>query len=332
MENLYKRRFPKRNYHQRVTDVLRMSEQQFGQFQGVAKQFLGESVLVPNLKRPRTKLLPSSLQTIRDLDHPGTLATLIHMEKAAHDDPTKDYHSGGGLLETATSLFSSLWNTVGLGPEFNSWFNFYDYDSPENRISNEDKEYAEIVQQSYKEKDERLTEIGDWVRDPSIGNDKFTVWVDQEDDKVHVALRGTKPTSTADFGSDMHILMNNKSGNEQEIYEYLDQVQEKYPDHMLDASAHSLGANQLIEVFEKHNDLDYDRVNLFAPGTNPMYALDDSKEAVKDDRFYFYLNSGDMVSNTFISLLPSEREHVYWAKPTHNPIANHGIGQWVDSI
>mgnify|MGYP003719733625 FL=1 len=123
MENLYKRRFPKRNYHQRVTDVLRMSEQQFGQFQGAAQQFLGESVLVPNLKRPRNKLLPSSLRIIRDIDHPGTLATLIHMERVAHDDQSKDYHSGGGLLETATSLFSSLWNTVGLGPEFNSWFN-----------------------------------------------------------------------------------------------------------------------------------------------------------------------------------------------------------------
>ena len=218
-----------------------------------------------------------------------------------------------------------------MGPEFNSWFNFYDYDSPENKISNEDKEYAEIVQQSYKEKDERLTEIGDWVRDTSIGNDKFTVWVDQEDDKVHVALAGTKAT-TADFDSDMHILMNNKSGNEQEIYEYLEQVQDKYHDYQLDASGHSLGANQLIEVFEKHKDLDYDRVNLFAPGTNPMYALDDSKEAVKDDRFYFYLNSGDLISNTFVSLLPSEREHVFWSKPTHNPLMNHGIGQWVDTI
>ena len=164
MENLYKRRFPKRTFHQHVTDVLRMSEKQFSQFKGTAEQLLGGRVLVHNLKRPRNKLLPSSLHTIRGLDHPGTLATLIHIEKTAHDDPTKDYHAGGGLLETTTSLLSSLWNTAGLGPEFNSWFNFYDYDSPENKISNTDKEYAEIVQQSYKAKDERTNEIGDWVR------------------------------------------------------------------------------------------------------------------------------------------------------------------------
>ena len=126
MENLYKRRFPKRNFHQRVTDVLRLSENQFGQLQGASKQFLGESVLVPNLKRPRNKLLPSSLRTIRDLDHPGTLATLMHMEQLAHNDPEKDYHAGGGLTETTTSLLSSLWNTIGLGPEFNEWFGFYD--------------------------------------------------------------------------------------------------------------------------------------------------------------------------------------------------------------
>ena len=301
-----------------------------GNFKALRNSYL-ESVLHPTLKRPRNKLLPSSLRTIKNLDHPGTLAALIHLEDIAHNDPKKDYHSGGGLKETTTSLLSSIWNTVGLGPEFNEWFNFYDYDSPENTISKEDQEYAQIVQQSYKEKDNRTTEIGDWVRDSSIGDDKFTVWVDRDDDRVHVALRGTK-ANTADIGSDMHILMNNKSGNEQEIYEYLERVQEKYPEYVLDASAHSLGANQLLEVFENHKDLDYDRINLFAPGTNPMWGLDDSKEAVKDDRFYFYLNSGDAVSNTFVSLIPSEREHVYWAKPSHNPLTNHGISQWADSI
>ena len=331
MQNLYKRRFPKRTFHQRVIDVLRMSQSQFAQFQGVAKQFLGESVLHPNIKQPKNKLLPSSLRTIRDMDHPGTLAALMHLENIAHKDTTKEFHEGGGLVEAGTSILHSLWNTVGLGPEFNDWFNFYDYDSPENKISSEDREFAEFVQQSYKEQDERITDIGDWVRDSSIGNDKFSVWVDREDDRVHVALRGTK-ANMGDLASDLHILMNNKSGNEQEIYEYLEQVQEKYPDAKLDASGHSLGANQLIEVFEKHQDLHYDRVNLFSPGTNPMWALDDSKLAVQDERFYFYLNSGDVLSNTFVSLLPSERENVYWAKPTHNPLNNHGISQWVDTI
>ncbi len=137
MENLYKRRFPRRNVHQRTTDILRMSQQQFGQFQGAAKQFLGESVLHPNLKRPRNKLLPSSLRTIKNVDHPGTLAALLHLEQIAHNDPKKDFHQGGGLLETSQSLLSSIWNTAGLGPEFNSWFNFYDYESPEHKISRE---------------------------------------------------------------------------------------------------------------------------------------------------------------------------------------------------
>ena len=331
MQNLYKKRFPRRNVHQRTTDLLRMSKLQFAQFQGAAKQFLGESVLHPNLKRPRNKLLPSSLHTIKNLDHPGTLVALIHMQKIAHNDPNKDFHEGGGLLETSTSLLSSIWHTAGLGPEFNDWFNFFDYDSPENKISKEDQEYAEIIQQSYKDKGERIDEIGDWVRDASIGNDKFTVWLDQSDDHVHVALRGTK-LNKSDLVSDLHILYNNESGHEQEIYEYLLQVQEKYPDHTLDASGHSLGANQLVNVFEENKDLHYDRVNLFSPGTNPMWALDDSKEAVKDERFYFYLNSGDVISNTFISLLPSERPNVHWAKPTHNPLTNHGVSQWVDTI
>jgi len=307
-----------------------MNPTQFSQFQSVAGQFLGGAEFHPAIKHPQTKIKPRSLETLRDVKKPSTLAALMHMEQSAHEDKTKNFHVGGGLAEGATSIFSSLWNTIGLGPEFNDWFNFFDYDSPENKISTDDQEFAKIIQESYKDVDERSDEMGDWAIDTSLSDKRFSVWVDQNDNAVHVALRGTK--DLADVGSDLHILMSNTSGNEAGVYAFLKDVQDKYSDYKLDASGHSLGANELIEVFEKYDDLHYDRVNLFSPGTNPLWNLDRSKEAVSDEKFYFYLNSGDLLSNTFVSLLPSERENVYWSKPTHNPLSNHGIAQWVDTV
>jgi hypothetical protein len=321
---------PKRSHHEQVIDVLRMNETQFHQFRQVANQFLGTGVLHKQIRAPKQKILPTSLKLIKNAKHPGTIGSRMHMEKIAHDDHSKDFHKGGGLAEAANSIFHGLWNTVGLGPEFNEWFQFFDYDSPENRISEADKKYAEIIQQSYKDQSDRVNDVSDWKRDATLGDDRFSIWVDQADQEIHVALRGTK--TGGDVMSDLHILLNNQSGNEEEIYDVLKDVQDKYPNYQLDASAHSLGANELIEVFDQHPDLNFSRVNLFAPGENPGWGLDGAKQAVDDNRFHFYLNSGDIISNTFVSLIPSGRDNVHWAKPTHNPLTNHSIGQWVGTV
>ena len=337
MQNLYRRRFPKRTRHQRMIDVLRMSPNQFTQFRGAAKHMLGDKVLHEDIQFPSNKVKPSSLRTIANTQHPRVLASMMQMEHAAHNDATKDWHEGGGLGETATSLFSGLWSLIGLGPEFQDWFNFFDYESPENHISESDEDYARIIQQSYRGEDDRdatLDDNPDWVLDRSLDNEKFSVWVDEPASEVHVALRGTK-AELSDLGADMNIIWNNQSGSVEEIQDFLEQVENKYDGYTLDASGHSLGGNQLIEAFTTADSdklQGYSRVNVFSPGTNPMWSLDDSKEAVEDDRFYFYLNSGDLLSNTFVSLIPSERDNVYWSRPTHNPLTNHGVAQWTSDI
>ena len=77
------------------------------QFQDVAKQFQGGSL------KPNRKLLPSAVHTVANIDSPSTLAALMHQEKIAHDDPNHEYHYGGGVFETAGSIFSALWGMTG---------------------------------------------------------------------------------------------------------------------------------------------------------------------------------------------------------------------------
>ena len=57
---LYKAQMPKRSFEDSVIDVLRLSEEQWGHFRGVAGHWLGEPFHVDIPKKPPVKLLRSS--------------------------------------------------------------------------------------------------------------------------------------------------------------------------------------------------------------------------------------------------------------------------------
>jgi hypothetical protein len=335
--NLYKKRFPKKSFDDTVLDVLRLDKTQWAHFQGVARHWLGEEVFhdqVPS--KPPHKLLPSSLREIRDVDSSNTLAALLHVENAAHNDPSKEYHRGGGIRETSSSILNALYNLVGLGPEFDNFFEKVGWKAPKNRETPLDRYYAKAVQESYKSIDKRDGSIGGgvnmWVRLPRFDNKKFSVWLDRPEKKVHVALKGTN--TAADVWSDLSLLGSNRSGHEKEIRDYLKDITRAYGDnYTYDVSGHSLGAAELVNVFQEDDfQLNkYDRINLFNPGTTPTHNLTNAKEAAHDPRFHIFLNSGDILSNTYVSLIGSD-SNVAWADATHNPVYNHGLAQWVGDV
>jgi hypothetical protein len=330
--NLYKTPFPEKNFEDTVMNVLRLTPKQYEQFQGVARHYLGEQTFHEALPRyPKHQLLRSSLETVRDTAHPSTLASLLHVEDFAHHSREHDFNRGGGLLETANSLFSGLWNMIGLGPELDSFYDWMGWNPPKIKVTELDHQFAEIVQQSYNNK--RAPEIGDWERVVDLDTGKFTTWQDESNQNVHVALKGT--TGFSDVLNDLAILVTNRTVNEGEIRKYLTDVAERFPDSKLTASAHSLGSNQLLNVFANPDDtLDrYSRVNLFAPGVTPTHNLINARYVAQHpERFYLYLNTGDMVSNTFVSLIPSNRENTYFSKPHHSPSYNHSLGQWIETV
>jgi hypothetical protein len=334
MSNLYKKRFPKRSFQDTVFDVLRLNDEQWNQLKGIANHYLGDETFHPSIPRyPPTKLLPSSLRQIRDIDHPTTLASLLHVEDKAHHDPTKEFNRGGGLLETTSSLFSTLWNLVGFGPEFKSMFDYFGWTTPSKKETPLDRQYAQIVQESYKSIDKRADNVDDWLRLPRFDNDRFSAWVQRDEKIVHVALKGTSTIS--DVFSDLSIIGSNHSGHEKEVRDYLRDVVRAYGhNYTYDVSAHSLGGAELVNVFnEDDSQLNkYDRINVFNPGSTPTHNLSAAKDAIKDERFHFFLNSGDLLSNTYGSLIPSGFENVVWGSASHNPMYNHSLGQWIETV
>jgi len=335
--NLYKRKFPQKGLEGTVLDVLRLSPQEWSNFRGVARHWLGDTDFHDQVpQHPPQKLLPSSLKEIRDVGNQNILAALMHVEHAAHTDRNNEFHEGGGLKETATSIFSTLYNLVGLGPEFESMFESLGWVPPKNRETPLDRYYAKIVQESYLPIEKRDGSIGGgtnaWVRLPRFDNQKFSVWLDREEKAVHVALKGT--STAADIWSDISLFANNRSGHEKEIRDYLRDVIRAYgANYTYDVSAHSLGAAELVNVFaeDEHQLNKYETIRIFNPGTMPTHNLDAAKNAVQDPRFKIFLNSGDILSNTYVSLV-NPNSNVAWSNASHNPAYNHGIGQWVGDV
>ena len=134
--------------------------------------------------------------------------------------------------------------------------------------------------------------------------------------------------------SDLRIAAGNRSGHEKEIAEELTHIIGQFDTSVtFDVSGHSLGGLEVMNIFMDPNRSEQlnrvDRINLFNPGLTPTHNLDTAKQAVRDDRFNFYLNSGDLISNAFISILDDDTP-VHMGKTGANPLGNHSLSQWTD--
>jgi hypothetical protein len=327
--NLYKKRFPRKSLADTAVDVLRLTPQEFHNVKQTTRHWLGEIDFHDHLPRhPKKKLLPSSLRAVRDVDSQQTLAGLMHLEHSAHEDRSSDFHMGGGIGETVTSVLSSLWNLVGWGPEFNSLFQSLGWTKPATTLTDLDRQYALLVDETYKSIDKRADTVGSWIRLPRYDSGKISAYLDRETKIVHVGVKGT--SSAADVISDLHILGSNTSGHEAEIREELRHIVNSYGRNFeYDISGHSLGATEVMNILLEDDFAlnKFERVNLYNPGLTPTHALDNAKEFLKQDRVHIFLNSGDILSNTMVSLV-GENTNVSWANPSHSITGNHGLLQW----
>ena len=175
------------------------------------------------------------------------------------------------------------------------------------------------------------------TRLPQYGTEKFTVFQDDRNKRIHIGVRGTK-MNMQDLGSDINIIKGNRSGHEEELAKELRDILLHFHNPgsnepwKFDVSGHSLGGTEIMNIFEGTDDPVLklvDRINLFNPGMTPTHSLSVPKAAASDPRFHFYLNDADLLSNTMVSLI-HENTPVKWGKTGHNPLSNHGLGQWED--
>ena len=331
MENLYKKGFPKRSEQEIYFDILRMSQIQFEQFQKTAHHLnpYNDYFFTENIKTPKTKLLPSSLDSISTLDCQSTLTPLIAMESAAHQNNKTDFHRAGGLYDCVCALFRALWSIIGLDDKFNHWFSFFDYIPSKQKIKPHEKIIASLIDETYSEPDRRAGEVGPWRRDPDFDANHFAVWIDEDSRKVQVTVSGPKLT-TNDIWSDCELLLSREVVNATTLEAYLDDVTSLYKGWLLEISGHGLGCTTIAELFYNKIKPEFGAIYFFNPPLSPLHNSSQATFVVGDKRFHLFLNPGDPISNLYASLIPDSRCDVTWASPGDSPLKNHSIGQWLD--
>lgn len=283
----------------------------------------------------RTKILPSSLQTIQDTKTPRQFNAKLAREEALHDDHTQEFHKGGGLGTAINSVFSSMWDlftSTSGGAAVGQLFTNPEYGE---EVTDLDRMNADVVQQAYNQDfSSRAHTMHGWVRVPKFDSPYVAVYFNPATNDVYCGVRGS--ISAEDWlVHDMGIVINQHPGEDlvNDVRQELVEIVKEFPDATLTLNSHSLGGALTTDVFLGANAEDktflddYDQLNYFNAGSSPMANLKPIQEMLTDGRVKLFINKSDLVSQTY-----NQERHddtrVSFAEASWNPLVSHGMSQW----
>ena len=129
-----------------------------------------------------------------------------------------------------------------------------------------------FTKESYRKPEARTPEIDGYTYDTELSTDQEAVYHNAEEKKVHVSHRGS--TTGRDWvESDMQILTGTEDigGRFAEAENKIIEVRNKYPDHVIEGSGHSLGGSVVHSNTAKFGESPwYGQHTTFNPGTSPF--------------------------------------------------------------
>ena len=129
-----------------------------------------------------------------------------------------------------------------------------------------------FTKESYRKPSERTPEIEGYKYDPELSTEQEAVYHNPQEKKVHVSHRGS--TTARDWAeSDMQILTGTEDigGRFAEAENKIIEVRNKYPDHVIEGSGHSLGGSVVHSNTAKFGESPwYGQHTTFNPGTSPF--------------------------------------------------------------
>ncbi len=129
-----------------------------------------------------------------------------------------------------------------------------------------------FTKESYRKPSERTPEIEGYKYDPELSTEQEAVYHNAQEKKVHVSHRGS--TTGRDWAeSDMQILTGTEDigGRFAEAENKLIEVRNKYPEHVIEGSGHSLGGSVVHSNTAKFGESPwYGQHTTFNPGTSPF--------------------------------------------------------------
>ncbi len=129
-----------------------------------------------------------------------------------------------------------------------------------------------FTKESYRKPSERTPEIEGYKYDPELSTEQEAVYHNAQEKKVHVSHRGS--TTGRDWvESDMQILTGTEDigGRFAEAENKIIEVRNKYPEHVIEGSGHSLGGSVVHSNTAKFGESPwYGQHTTFNPGTSPF--------------------------------------------------------------
>lgn len=129
-----------------------------------------------------------------------------------------------------------------------------------------------FTKESYRKPSERTPEIEGYKYDPELSTEQEAVYHNPQEKKVHVSHRGS--TTARDWAeSDMQILTGTEDigGRFAEAENKIIEVRNKYPEHVIEGSGHSLGGSVVHSNTAKFGESPwYGQHTTFNPGTSPF--------------------------------------------------------------
>ena len=262
------------------------------------------------------KIKQSSYQTLLDTKYPIELVPKILAEQAAHEARGNDEHKGGGLHEALGVVTDAIANSdkdFDLGP-----------DEGHRELTAEEHDYANIVDLAYKDKNQTYK---DWVRLKDYNSRYGSFWKNSDDNRVVLAVRGTK--NLRDLWQNTKIALGSDSVMDKGLYESIEKFTMDFPNQKYDATAHSLGAEVLLNGVEKYN-FDPEEILIFNPGSSPFQSKEHIKKHIENKHVKMFLNKGDPLSNTYAQLLDHEDlKRVVFSHTSRGKV--HSLTQWLGS-
>jgi hypothetical protein len=263
----------------------------------------------------------------------------MHALHAEHKARKRGEHVGGGLGSALGHIGKWIWGHV-LDPivepfikPFKKIWNIASHVTyplfHSTSISEHSSLVASAIKQSYiLDETKRADFVGDLVRDQELSSKFIDVWVDEHREPPYalITVRGSKKPE--DFLiDDLAILGTGRSRNL--IQGELSRAVNKYADAgTVEVASHSLGTTLVAEAIQGDPSLNdkIDRIDFYNPATTPLtHAV--VSDFVNDPKSHWYMCMTDMVG--WGEFAESTPKNLIMLGPKLNPIAAHGLEQWV---
>lgn len=288
--------------------LARVPEGQWKAFQDTAQNYLSGKTLPPK---------PLQKHALRLITQHKARKFIHNVEWGRH----KKTKRGAGIVEAVNTLAHGASNLLGI----KKLKDLIGWGPKRKKLTEEERNVARALQQSYKPVKDRKDRVGDMVRVPEFGSERIAVY--KEDDEYFIAVHGTK-LNAHDLLQDIGIAGGRETTTNEELEDLLDKFDAL--GYKYNIAGHSLGTEYVYNGLKEHGD-NVEDIYLFSPASSPFQSVSSLKEEANDPRLHFFLNEGDMVASALYQQMNEEtvNERLHVAPFMWSPLSAHGLTQWL---